>query len=166
MADRHTAQSNQPRHLGGKTFAIGALVIAAFGFILITAGGIGRNLVYYWGPTEVHAAGVAAVGATIRLGGLVAPGSVKFTAGSSLLEFDVTDATDTVHVRSTGIPPQMFREGIGVVVEGTMTRDGYFASDRLMVKHGNEYRAPIDARDADPRRLIESTEGLDPKEKS
>jgi cytochrome c-type biogenesis protein CcmE len=54
----------------------------------------------------------------------------------------VSDATSVVHVRSTGVPPQMFREGIGVVVEGTMTRSDYFECNRLMVKHGNDYQAP------------------------
>ena len=60
---------------------------------------------------------------------------------SPALEFDVKDATGIVHVKSTGVPPQMFRENIGVVVEGTMTRGGYFQSNRLMVSHNNEYRA-------------------------
>ena len=51
--------------------------------------------------------------------------------GTSGLDFDVTDKHHTVHVKATGIPPQMFREGIGVVVEGTMSRGGFFQSDRL-----------------------------------
>ena len=55
----------------------------------------------------------------------------------------------------------MFREGIGVVVEGTMTRDGVFVSDRLMVSHGNEYRAPQPGQEVKAKELIESTEGLD-----
>ena len=46
--------------------------------------------------------------------------------------------------RCTSVPPQMFREGIGVVVEGTVAKDGVFESHRLMVSHGNEYRAPGD----------------------
>jgi cytochrome c-type biogenesis protein CcmE len=123
-------------------FAIGPLAVAALAFLGITAGGIGKNLVYYWSPTELRVAGNTAYGATIRLGGLVAPGSVRYVNASSLLEFDVRDATSVVHVRSTGVPPQMFREGIGVVVEGTMTRSDYFECNRLMVKHGNDYQAP------------------------
>ena len=84
-----------------------------------------------------------AIGATIRLGGLVADGSVRRAAGVSGVEFDVVDRTGAVtHVKCSGVPPQMFREGIGVVVEGTLTRDGHFEGNRLMVSHGNEYRAP------------------------
>ena len=52
------------------------------------------------------------------------------------------DGKNTVFVHSSGAPPQMFREGIGVVVEGTMSKAGVFESRRLMVKHSNEYRAP------------------------
>lgn len=135
---------------------LGALGVAAAAFLLIAAGGIGENLVYYWGPTELHEAGAQAVGATIRLGGQVAAGSIVGGHGPSSLEFDVTDGTKSVHVKAAGVPPQMFREGIGVVVEGTMTADGHFAGNRLMVSHDNEYRAPHDGDEVDPEALIRS----------
>jgi cytochrome c-type biogenesis protein CcmE len=146
-----------------KVFAIGALAVAGLAFLVITLGGIGRNLVYYWGPTELRAAGPKAVGATIRLGGLVARGSLVGGGGAtSGLEFDVIDRQgSTVHVKSQGVPPQMFREGIGVVVEGTMTRAGHFECHRLMVSHGNEYRAPGEGEKADVKSLMRSTKGLD-----
>lgn len=148
----------------GRWFLIGALAVAAVAFALITAGGIGRNLVYYWGPTELHAAGDKAVGATIRLGGLVAPGSLKRNNDGSGLEFDVIDRQGgRVHVRSTSVPPQMFREKIGVVVEGTMTTGGYFESNRLMVSHSNEYRIPSEDARVDVKKLIKSTDGLEPE---
>lgn len=157
----HEAEHDQPPGTGSKKwFALGALAVAGVAFLVITAGGIGKNLVYYWGPTQLRDAGNKAYGATIRLGGQVAPGSVRYANESSMLEFDVQDAKAVVHVRSKGVPPQMFREGIGVVVEGTMTRNGYFECNRLMVKHGNEYRAPVEGEDVDPETLIKSTEGL------
>ncbi len=140
--------------------AIVALAVAGIAFVALTVGGIGENLVYYWGPKELRAAGDKAVGATIRLGGMVAEGSVVFADAASGVEFDVTDYQETVHVKSSGVPPQMFREGIGVVVEGTMTPAGHFECDRLMVSHGNEYRAPDDPGHADVERLMKSTEGL------
>ncbi len=140
--------------------ALLALVVAGAGFVLITAGGIGENLVYYWGPSELQAAGAKAYGATIRLGGQVAKGSVKHGQGSSL-EFDVVDGAQKVRVRTTSVPPQMFREGIGVVVEGTMTQAGYFESQRLLVSHGNEYRAPGDGETVDAEKAIRSTKGLE-----
>ncbi len=143
-----------------KLFAVGALAVAAAAFLFIAVGGIGENLVYYWGPKELRAAGEKAVGASIRLGGQVAVGSVKRGGGVSNLEFDVTDGTATVHVISRGVPPQLFRDRIGVVVEGTMTKEGAFESRRLMVSHDNQYRAPGD-KDVDIKTLMRSTEGLD-----
>jgi len=141
-------------------FAIGALGVAAAAFGVLTVGGIGENLVYYWGPTELRAAGPKAVGASIRLGGQVAPGSVVYREGSEL-EFDVVDGGARVHVRSTGVPPQMFREGIGVVVEGTLTPAGQFQCNRLMVSHSNEYRAPGEGQKPDAPSLMRTTEGLE-----
>lgn len=140
--------------------AIAALGIAAAAFLIITAGGIGENLIYYWGPTELRTAGPKAVGATIRLGGQVGANSVKTSGLGSALEFDLTDGKNNVHVRSNSVPPQMFREGIGVVVEGTMDPDGVFVSDRLMVSHGNEYRAPQSGQKVDTRELMRTTKGL------
>jgi cytochrome c-type biogenesis protein CcmE len=145
----------------GKTrlFALSALGVALAGFLFLAVGGIGENLVYYWGPKDVVAAGDRAVGATIRLGGQVATGSVKWE-GTSDLQFDVTDGTATVHVVSKGVPPQMFRDRIGVVVEGTMSKSGHFESRRLMVSHDNQYRTPED-KNVDIKTLMRSTQGLE-----
>lgn len=138
-------------------FALLALVVAGAAFAVITAGGIGENLVYYWGPSDIHAAGDKAVGATIRLGGQVGEGSVAHGEGVSSLEFDVVDGKSSVRVKATGMPPQMFRDGIGVVVEGTMTKAGYFEGKKLMVSHDNEYRAPEDGK-VDVKALMRSLE--------
>ena len=154
------SQELQPRR--GKWFAVAALAAAAGALLLISIGGIGRNLVYYWGPTELQAAGDKAVGATIRLGGLVAPGSLVRSAGSSRVEFDVIDRKGaSVHVTSNGVPPPLFREKIGVVVEGTMTRAGYFEGSRLMVSHSNEYRVPGDKGAPDVKDTMRTTRGLE-----
>ena len=143
-----------------RLFLIAALGVAAIAFGVIATTGISKNLVYYWSPTDITHAGDKAYGATIRLGGQVAPGSIRMGNGS-LTDFDVTDRKTTVHVKASGIPPQMFREGIGVVVEGTMVRGGYFQSDRLMVSHNNEYRAPKEGEAINAKSLIKSTKGLE-----
>lgn len=154
--------THAPRPARHKWFAVVALAVAGAAFLLITASDIGRNLVYYWGPRELRAAGDKAVGATIRLGGLVAKGSVLNQPGAPGVEFDVVDGAATVHVKARQVPPQMFREGIGVVVEGTLTRAGHFESSRLMVSHDNEYRAPGDKyQGGDMKRLMKTTRGLD-----
>ena len=144
-----------------RAFAIAAIGAALIAVLVVTAGGIGENLVYYWGPSELRAAGERSLGATIRLGGMVAENSIVYSGEGSSLEFDVYDSGATVHVKATGVPPQMFREGIGVVVEGTMTRAGHFEGHRLMVSHDNEYRAPHDVEDVDVREQMRTTQGLE-----
>lgn len=133
-------------------FMVGALAVAAIAFTVIAASGINKNLVYYWTPTDLHANGEKAYGATIRLGGMVAKNSIR-NVGGSAVEFDVKDATRVVHVKTSTVPPQMFRENIGVVVEGTMVKGGYFQSDRLMVSHSNEYKAPEKGHAVDRKEL-------------
>jgi len=129
-----------------RLLALGALLVAGAGLAFVAMGDIGENLVYYWSPQEMLSQGEKAYGPTIRLGGVVKPGSIQWNEAHTTLEFHVT--TDhkpesvSVLVRSTEVPPQMFREGIGVVVEGTYDKSQVFASNRLMVNHSNEYRAP------------------------
>ena len=143
-----------------RRFMVGAFVVAAAAFGVIAYSGISKNLVYYWTPSELLKNGNKAYGATIRLGGMVAPKSIQRLGGSTT-EFIVHDGPGRVKVRTSSVPPQMFRENIGVVVEGTMLRDGYFQSNRLMVSHNNEYKAPEQGHPVDQKQLkkmIESAE--------
>ncbi|HVR41736.1 MAG TPA: cytochrome c maturation protein CcmE [Thermoanaerobaculia bacterium] len=147
-----------------RLFMVGAFVVAGIAFAIIAASGINENLVYYWTPTDLHGAGEKAFGATIRLGGMVAPGSIVRKGGGSGIEFDVKDAAGVVHVKSNGVPPQMFRENIGVVVEGTMFHGptgNWFQSNRLMVSHNNEYRAPAKGHPVDKKELEKLMKSMD-----
>ncbi|AGC45982.1 cytochrome c-type biogenesis protein CcmE [Myxococcus stipitatus DSM 14675] len=134
-----------------RLFALGALLVAGAGLGFVAFGNIGENLVYYWSPAEMLAQGDKAYTATIRLGGVVQPGSIQWNAEHTTLHFrvanDATDGAANVLVRSTETPPQMFRDKIGVVVEGTYDASGVFTSNRLMVNHSNEYRAPKEGED-------------------
>jgi cytochrome c-type biogenesis protein CcmE len=141
-----------------------ALSFGLIGFLAIAVSRMGRNIVYYWGPSDLRSAGGQAVGASIRLGGRVVPGSVE-REENGVLTFDVSDDRSTIRVRTRAAPPQMFREGIGVVVEGTLGRDGIFAGSRLLVSHGNEYQHPRNGEKIDMRELIRSTEGLEAPER-
>lgn len=131
-----------------RLIALGAILVAGGALAWIAFGNIGENLVYYWKPSEMIAQGEKAYGATVRLGGVVVPGTVVFNAEHTALTFQVADthAADAVKVtvKSEQTPPQMFREGIGVVVEGAYSADQVFRTNRLMVNHSNEYRAPTD----------------------
>ena len=117
------------------------IILAAFGFLLY--GGIDKNVVFFLTPNELLARGTEAYDVPVRLGGLVQPGSVKWDADKLDLRFVVMDSGgQSINVHSSGAPPQMFRDGMGVVVEGRYHRSGVFESTNLMVKHSNEYRKP------------------------
>ncbi|HET9156640.1 MAG TPA: cytochrome c maturation protein CcmE [Myxococcaceae bacterium] len=126
--------------------AIGALLVAGAALAFIALGNMGKNLVFYWTPGEMLAQGSKAYGPTVRLGGVVQPGSLHWDAADTHLSFRVADSdkpgAPSVLVQASETPPQMFRERIGVVVEGTFDRSQTFTSSRLMVNHSNEYRPP------------------------
>ena len=136
--------------------AVLAIAIAGGALAFLAFGGLGENLVYYWSPTELQAAGNDAYGATVRLGGLVAPGTINHHGDGLTLDFSVTDGSASVPVTARTVPPAMFREGIGVVVEGSMGKDGVFQTTRLMVKHDNEYRAPDEGEELDVEKMMKS----------
>ncbi len=118
------------------------IVVILSGFGYLVYGGIGKNLVYFLTPTELLAKGPSAVDSPVRLGGMVKPGSVKWDPNALDLRFELTDGQSQILVHSTGAPPTMFRDTMGVVVEGKLSKSGIFESDNLMVKHSNQYRPP------------------------
>ncbi len=116
-------------------------IVAMVGLLAVLVGfliaNIRENLVYYKTPTEVLHDGAAADAGRFRLGGQVVPGTVAETGDG--VSFEVTDGTTTLEVSHVGAPQQLFREGIGVVVEGTW--DGsVFHSDSMIIKHDEQYR--------------------------
>jgi cytochrome c-type biogenesis protein CcmE len=136
--------------------AIAAIGVSIAVLAFLAFGGIGENLVYYWSPTELESAGNEAIGATIRLGGLVEPGTIERSPDGLTMKFAVTDGGSSVPIVTTSVPPAMFREGVGVVVEGTVRKDGSFETNRLLVKHDNQYRAPGEGEELEMEALMES----------
>ena len=125
--------------------AIGIIVLA-LGFIMF--GGLGDNLIYYLTPTEaVEQQAEYANGERFRLGGQVREGTVETTGAG--VSFVVTDGDRSISVTHTGAPPQLFRENIGVVVEGAWVGD-HFESDTLIINHDEEYRSEEDGTYAPP----------------
>jgi len=118
------------------------VVLAVIGgsLIWVAAKGLTGNLVYYKTPTEILNQGDRAVGERVRVGGLVVPGSVQ--AGGGTVRFVITDGTASLTVLNTGSVPALFRDGQGVVVEGSYESDGAFHSDTVLVKHNGVYRPP------------------------
>jgi cytochrome c-type biogenesis protein CcmE len=121
-------------------FVIPAVVIiGVLGFLMVN---LSSSLVYFNTPAELQARDVD--GARLRLGGRVVPGSV--VENDATVTFNVEDCETSVQVVHTGVPPQLFQEGIGVVVEGVWSGEA-FESDTMLVKHDEQYRT--DAEDYD-----------------
>jgi cytochrome c-type biogenesis protein CcmE len=102
------------------------------------------NVMLFFDPTQI-VAGKAPPDKRFRLGGMVAKGSVHKTQGTLDIRFQVTDFKHTVPVTYSGILPDLFREGQGVVAHGRI-RDGVFVADEILAKHDEKYMPPEVAR--------------------
>jgi cytochrome c-type biogenesis protein CcmE len=102
------------------------------------------NVMFFFDPSQI-AAGEAPADERFRLGGMVEKGSVEKTAGTLDIKFLVTDFKHTVRVKYSGILPDLFREGQGVVAHGRL-QDGTFVADEILAKHDEKYMPPEVAR--------------------
>ncbi len=108
--------------------------------VLLVAVALRDTIVFFLTPQEVAEKHIAA-GKRIRLGGLVAEGSLKRGAGL-VVEFAITDTVKTIAVSYTGLLPDLFREGQGVVAEGKLDASGRFLADTVLAKHDENYMPP------------------------
>jgi cytochrome c-type biogenesis protein CcmE len=132
---------------------IGVAVIATcVGYLIY--GGIQETIVYFVTPSELHARGTSAFGKSLRLGGLVKEGSWRKEPGTLSHTFDLVDATSTVTVAFRGIPPDLFGEGRGALVEGSYGADGLFQAKTILAKHSEQYTAAEDHGSKDAREMI------------
>ena len=99
------------------------------------------NLLYFYNPTQV-VAGEAPGGRSFRLGGMVADDSVVREEGSLTVAFVVTDFNNEVTVSYTGVLPDLFREGQGVVTRGKLDGSGQFIAEEVLAKHDENYMPP------------------------
>jgi cytochrome c-type biogenesis protein CcmE len=118
----------------------GSVIVLALGFLVLT--GIRQSVVYFVTPSELTAARDRAPGQAYRLGGMVVQGSLARDPATREHRFLLTDGKASVPVYHRGIPPDLFGEGRGAVVEGTLGADGTFQAATIMAKHSEEYRAP------------------------
>jgi cytochrome c-type biogenesis protein CcmE len=109
----------------------GALALTAFR----------QNVMFYFVPSQV-AAGAAPIGEGFRLGGMVTKGSVQRRPGSLEVRFVVTDFKHDVPVRYTGVLPDLFREGQGIIAHGHIDASGTFMADEVLAKHDEKYMPP------------------------
>ena len=123
-----------------------ALVIV-IGAVLLAMWALRNQASYFYVPSDI-ASDPPAPGQAVRLGGMVEPGSLKTRADGVTIDFVVGDGKARVPVTFTGIAPDLFVEGSGVVANGSLQSDGTFKADELLAKHDENYM---------PRELEEMT---------
>jgi cytochrome c-type biogenesis protein CcmE len=100
-----------------------------------------KNLLYYYSPSQIQA-GEAPSARSFRVGGLVENGSLKREPGSLEVRFTLTDYAHQQNVSYTGVLPDLFREGQGVIARGKMGSDGMFVAEEVLAKHDENYMPP------------------------
>ena len=125
------------KRLGFIVIGLAALGVAAT-FVL---NAFNSNLVFFFSPSQVMAK-EAPVGRNFRIGGMVEKGSLKRQPDGLTVNFVVTDTAKTIPVVYTGILPDLFKEGKGVVAEGKLSDDGLFHADSILAKHDENYMPP------------------------
>ena len=129
----------KPRH---RKLALIVLVVAALGVaVALVLNAFNSNLVFFFSPTQV-ANGEAPTSRAFRIGGLVEEGSIRREADGLTTRFVVTDTARTLPVTYTGILPDLFKEGKGVVAKGRLGPDGLFAATQVLAKHDENYMPP------------------------
>ena len=118
------------------------LVLAGIGIAATFAlKAFNENLMFFYQPSQIIA-GEAPVGRLIRVGGLVTTGSVQRQSDGLTVKFDITDNAETITVQYTGILPDLFREGQGIVAHGQLQNDQLFVADEVLAKHDENYMPP------------------------
>ena len=128
----------KPRHkkIAAITTGVTALCVA----VMLVLNAFQSNLVFFFTPTQV-AANEAPVDKRFRIGGLVEMGSIQRNEGLTV-KFSVTDTAEVIPVVYTGILPDLFNEGKGVVAQGRLSAGGIFEADEVLAKHDENYMPP------------------------
>ena len=117
--------------------ALGAVALAA----MLALSALKDQAAFFYAPSDVARQGPP-LDRAVRLGGMVAAGSVRRAADGVTVHFTVTDGRATTPVTYAGIVPDLFREKSGVVAEGRFQRDGGFVATNLLAKHDERYMPP------------------------
>jgi cytochrome c-type biogenesis protein CcmE len=113
----------------------GLAVLGLAAFLVLSA--LNDSIVFFYSPSDVGS-GALQPGQRIRLGGLVSEGSLKRLSGTDV-QFDIGDGSRTINVSYSGLLPDLFREGQGVVAEGKLDPGGRFVADTVLAKHDETY---------------------------
>ena len=140
-----------------RRFVIGGLIILAALSYLIYSGMRGA-VVYFVTPTELKSNEKMSRDRFLRVGGMVVEGSLKKDLKALTYHFQITDGTATLPVYFRGIPPDLFSEGKGAVVEGRLQEDGVFFATTIMAKHAEEYSPPKEGEATEARSFVPAKE--------
>lgn len=127
----------KPRHRRAALIAGGLAALGLAAYLILNA--FQSNLVFFFTPSQISA-GEAPKNRTFRVGGMVKTGTVK--RDNLTVSFVVTDTAKEVGVVYTGILPDLFREGKGVVAQGKLGADGVFTATEVLAKHDENYMPP------------------------
>ena len=116
------------------------LLIIAFFVIFIVLKSLEENVVYFFSPSEIYNKETVSINKKIRIGGLVKNNSVKKTETS--ITFIITDLSNEIIVSYSGLTPNLFAEGKGVVAEGKLKDKKYFIANKILAKHDENYMPP------------------------
>jgi len=140
-----------------KRFLIGGLVIlAALAYIIY--GRAKEAIVYFVTPSELKAKEKTSMDKFLRMGGMVVKGSLQKDVKNLTYHFELTDGTTSVPVFFKGVPPDLFADGKGAVVEGRLAGDGVFHATMIMAKHSEEYSPPPDSKVPYPHSFVPGKE--------
>ncbi|MBI3811206.1 MAG: cytochrome c maturation protein CcmE [Nitrospirae bacterium] len=132
---------------GKKIGLVFSILVIAGGLFYLGLGQFGKNLVYFFTPSEVIGFNQDYYGKKIRVGGMVVQGSMQVVPNTLKISFRLTDGAATIPVDFEGIPPDLFKEGKGAVVEGFWDTQKRFHSNLIMAKHSEDYM-PIEMKQA------------------
>jgi cytochrome c-type biogenesis protein CcmE len=127
------------RHKKLSIIAVALVLVGGAAALVLNA--FQSNLVFFFSPTDVHQ-GKAPADRVFRIGGLVKEGSVKRQPDGLTTSFIVTDTVQVIPAVYTGILPDLFAEGKGVVADGKLGSDGLFTANRVLAKHDENYMPP------------------------
>ena len=132
----------KPRHKRMAIIATGVVLLGVAAALVLNA--FQSNLVFFFSPSEV-AANKAPQGKGFRIGGMVESGSLQRAGDGLTVTFRVTDTAKTIPVSYTGILPDLFKEGKGVVAQGRLGDNGVFSATEVLAKHDENYMPPAAA---------------------
>ena len=124
-----------------RMIAVAAIVIGVGAATAVALQAFQENIMYFYSPSQISD-GEAPRGRAFRLGGLVTAGSLQRVPGSIEINFVVTDNAQSIPVKYSGLLPDLFREGQGVIAHGKLNDEGVFMADEVLAKHDENYMPP------------------------